>query len=218
MDRYKSKCPRYCIILFPSYCISFYFCIYPYGTPCITIIISFRNQYHTKYHKKAKQYSSSLTTSIVYCFFQTLYIMHNLTYFLFVRINNFQHWKKKMIIHCQENCAWINFSGSNTIRIASEHKFGFYSKNKNKRFYSSVFLHIMKKNIKIKCMKFLALPYCPKQNFKLCVRLFTFLKKYYSFIIFKENYFIFMFLSTLIWQKLKPKMSLVDFIIFWFLF
>ena len=121
--------------------------------------------------------------------------------------------KKKMIYTVKKIVR-----SSNTIRIASEHKFGFYSKNKNKRFYSSVFLHIMKKNIKIKCMKFLALPYCPKQNFKLCVRLFTFLKKYYSFIIFKENYFIFMFLSTLIWQKLKPKMSLVDFIIFWFLF
>ena len=213
MDRYKSKCPRYCIILFPSYCISFYFCIYPYGTPCITIIISFRNQYHTKYHKKAKQYSSSLTTSIVYCFFQTLYIMHTPDILFVSKKQQFSTLKKKMIYTVKKIVR-----SSNTIRIASEHKFGFYSKNKNKRFYSSVFLHIMKKNIKIKCMKFLALPYCPKQNFKLCVRLFTFLKKYYSFIIFKENYFIFMFLSTLIWQKLKPKMSLVDFIIFWFLF
>ena len=67
-------------------------------------------------------------------------------------------------------------------------------------------------------MKFLALSHCPKQNFKLCVRLSTFLKKYYTFIFFKENYFIFIFLSTLIWQKIKPKMSLVDFIIFWYFF
>ena len=137
--------------------------------------------------------------------------MHTLTYFLFLRNNNFQHWKKN-------DNTLSRKSGSNTIRIASEHKFGFYSKNKTKRFYSSVFLHIMKKNIKIKCMKFLALSHCPKQNFKLCVRLSTFLKKYYTFIFFKENYFIFIFLSTLIWQKIKPKMSLVDFIIFWFFF